>query len=77
MQKNDTEKLFDLLEKYDFKINISNKDDENIISIYNNENPIITESESKLLPIYNEIINKIDSYAKFIIEDELKKLKKD
>lgn len=74
--KNDTEKLVDLLEKYNFKINISNKNDESILSIYNNENPIITESESKLLPVYNEILNKIDSYTKFIIEDELKKLKK-
>lgn len=75
--KNDTEKLVDLLEKYNFKINISNQNNESILSIYNNENPIITESESNLLPVYNEIINKIDSYAKFIIEDELKKLKKD
>jgi len=75
--KNDIEKLVDLLEKYNFKINISNKNDESILSIYNNENPIITESESNLVPVYNEILNKIDSYAKFIIEDELKKLKKD
>lgn len=75
--KNDTEKLIDLLEKYNFKIDISNKNDESILSIYNNENTIITESESKLLPAYNEIVNKINSYAKFIIEDELKKLKKD
>lgn len=75
--KNDTEKLVDLLEKYNFKINISSKNDESILSIYNNENPIITESESKLLPAYNEIMNKINSYAKFIIEDELRKLKKD
>lgn len=74
--KNNIEKLVDLLEKYNFKIDISNKNDESILSIYNNENPIITESESNLLPVYNEIINKIDSYAKFIIEDELRKLNK-
>lgn len=75
--KNDSEKLFDLLEKYNFKISISNKDDENIVSICNNEKPIITESEFNLVPVYNEIMNKINSYSKFIIEDELNKLKKD
>ncbi|WP_459479635.1 helix-turn-helix domain-containing protein [Clostridium saccharoperbutylacetonicum] len=75
--KNDIEKLIDLLEKYNFKVNTSNKNNESILSIYNNENPIITESESNLLPVYNEILNKINSYAKFIIEDELNKLKKD
>lgn len=74
--KNGVEKLVDLLEKYNFKVNTSNKNNESILSIYNNENSIITESESKLLPVYNEILNKIDSYAKFIIEDELKKLNK-
>lgn len=73
--KNNIEKLFDLLEKHNFKVSISENNDQNMINIRTNESNIITALESNLEPVYDEIINRINSYSKFIIEDELKKLK--
>ena len=72
--KTDIEKLLELLKKYGFRADIINANNQNTISIYNSEKFIIAETESKLMRTYNTIINKINSYSKFVIEDELKKL---
>lgn len=75
--KNNIEKLFDLLERYNFTVSVSKKDDQNVISIYKNGINVATELESNLTNVYEQITSKINSYSKFIIEDELNKLKND
>ena len=71
--KDNFEKLLDLLDENGFEISVSNKNGKNEINIFNDKINIAAALESDLADVYDIITNRINSYSKFIIEEELKK----
>ncbi|GCD12403.1 helix-turn-helix domain-containing protein [Clostridium tagluense] len=72
--KNNLEKMLDLLEQNSFRVSGFNNNENNEISISNDHVSIKNVSETKLADTYDDIIKKVNSYTKFLIEEELLKL---
>jgi transcriptional regulator with XRE-family HTH domain len=68
--KNNLEKMLDLLEQNSFQVSVFNN---NEISISTDHGSIVNVSETTLAATYDDIIKKINSYTKFLIEEELLK----
>lgn len=68
------EKMLDLLDQNGFEVSISSKDGKSVITVADEKAEITTSLESDFSAAYDNIISRINSYSKFIIEEELKNI---